>query len=56
MTDKIIPDKNLINTRGGYHDEGFKENFNDLKNVFDRIVSLKNSNLFFSLDENKKKL
>ena len=56
MTDKIIPDKNLINTRGGYHDEGFKENFNDLKNVFDRIVSLKNSNLFFSLDENKKKI
>jgi len=35
------PDKNLINSKGGYSEEGFKEDSHQLKIVFDRIASFK---------------
>jgi len=56
MTDKIIPDKNLINSNNGFYDESFHENLNDLKNAFERIVAIKNSHLFLDLEKDEKKI
>ena len=56
MTDRIIPDKNLINSNNGFYDESFHENLNDLKNAFKRIVAIKNSHYYLNLNNNEKKI
>ena len=39
----------LINSKSGYSEEGYKEDFEELDKVFKRIVNLKKSQLFFKL-------
>jgi len=56
MKDKINPDRSLVNSTSGYHDENYKEDFKQLKKVFDRIVNLKNSGLFLKLEKNEKNI
>jgi len=51
MKEKIIPDKNLVNSKSGYSDESFKENFEQLNVVFSRILNLKNSENFLKLEK-----
>jgi radical SAM protein with 4Fe4S-binding SPASM domain len=53
MKEKISPDRNLVNSKSGYSEEGFKENLEQLKKAFDRILKLKNSDLFLKLEKNE---
>jgi radical SAM protein with 4Fe4S-binding SPASM domain len=53
MKEKINPDKNLVNSKSGYSEESFQENLDQLKKAFDRILKLKNSDLFFKLEKSE---
>ena len=53
MKEKIIPDKKLVNSKGGYSDHSFIENLEQLKIVNNRIQDLKNSEIFSNLKANE---
>ncbi len=53
MKEKIVPDKNLINSKGGFSDDSFEQNIKQLDNVYIRIQNLKSSEIFSKLKNNE---
>ena len=56
MNNKISPDKNLVNSKSGYSQESYKEDFDQLNIAFNRIIELKESKIFSNLEKNEKEI
>ena len=53
MKEKINPDKNLVNSKSGYSQESYKENFEQLKIAYNRILKFQKSELFSKLGKSE---
>ena len=51
IKEKINPDKNLVNSKSGYSQESYREEYEQLTIAYNRILEFKHSELFSKLDK-----